>query len=81
MLSRRRFGWKPPGWGSYKYPNKYYEPNWFSDEMYIQGTPHHSSWRPGMIHELVSDDEEDEVHPPAENLPAAKPPSKKRKRN
>ncbi len=29
-----------------------------------------------MIEELVSDDEEDEVHPPAENPPAAKPPSK-----
>jgi len=35
--------------------------------VYIQGTPHHSSWRPGIIDELVSDDEEDEVHPPAEN--------------
>ena len=34
-----------------------------------------------MIDELVSDDEEDEVHPHAENPPAAKPPSKKRKRN
>jgi len=54
--------------------------------VYIQGTPSFSSWRPGMIDELVSDDEEDEVHPPAEgpenpSSPAAKPPSKKRKRN